>query len=162
MKVQAYWIIGLIALICGGLGYSCLERKITGTEEVPREKTAFYNFKFRYDSLDKKTIISINSIKVVDQKINYLADEDAAKKNSNIHFEITDRNGNIIRAYIEHPLHRRFDVYEENGKIDSKMVSLPEADMTIRVPYYSPFKKIKITETINQTQTLITVLKDEK
>jgi hypothetical protein len=99
---------------------------------------------------------------VVDHKIDYVVDETAAKNNPNVLFEILDSNGNSIKAFTEHPLYRKFDVYEENGKIDAKMVSLPGAEMTIRVPYYSPFKKIKITETINQTQTLVTVLKDEK
>lgn len=126
------------------------------------EKTAFYDFKFKHDSLSKKTIITINSIKVADTKINYVIDNAAKENQSFVYIEIKDRDGNEIKAYAEHPLYRKFDLYEESGKIESKLVSLSEADMTIRVPYYSPHEKIKITETINKTQTLITTIKHEK
>ncbi len=107
-------------------------------------------------------MITINSIKIVDNKINYVPEEEMMKKPSFVSIEITDKDKNTIKAYAEHPLYRRFDLYEETGKIESKLVSLPEADMTIRVPYYSPYEKIKITETINSVQTLVTILKHEK
>lgn len=99
---------------------------------------------------------------MVDNKIAYTIDEAAKEKESNAVIEIADKDGNSIKAYIEHPLYRKFDVYEEGGKIEAKLVSLSEADMTIRVPYYSPYEKIKITETINRTKTLVTILKHEK
>ncbi len=99
---------------------------------------------------------------MVDSKIAYAIDEAAKEKESYVLIEIKDKAGNMIEAHAEHPLYRKFDVYEESGKIESKLVSLSEADMTIRVPYYSPYEKIKITETINRTQTLVTILKHEK
>ncbi len=141
---------------------ACQTKKIKTTKTRSEEKTAFYDFKFKHDSLTKKTVITINNIKVVDTKINYLIDEEAARKQSYLFIEIKDKEGNVIKAYLEHPLYRKFDVYEESGKIESKLVSLSEADMAIRVPYYSPYEKIKITETINKTQTLETILKNEK
>jgi hypothetical protein len=143
-------------------GFSCRTKKIKSTQLKPEEKTAFYDLKFKYDSILKKSIITLNSIKIIDQKINYVPDEQASKKLSFVYIEITDKDKNTIKAYAEHPLYRKFDVYEETGKIESKLVSLPEADMTIRVPYYSPYEKIKITEAINRTQTLTTILKNEK
>lgn len=91
-----------------------------------------------------------------------MIDETPKENASYVCFEIKDKDGNDIKAYMAHPLYRKFDVYEESGKIESKLVSLSEADMTIRVPYYSPYEKIKITETINRTQTLTTTLKHEK
>lgn len=141
---------------------ACKSKKIKTTKVKPEEKTAFYDFKFKQDSINKKTIITINSIKVVDNKIAYAIDESAKEKESSVCIEIADKDGNNITAYIEHPLYRKFDVYEEGGKIEAKLVSLSEADMTIRVPYYSPYEKIKLTETINKTKTLVTILKHEK
>jgi len=101
-------------------------------------------------------------VKVADVKINQVPDEEAARKRSNIKIQITDKEKNTVITYIEHPLYRRFDVYEESGKIESKLVSLPEADMTIRVPYYVPYSKIELTETIDGKQGQSVVLKNEK
>lgn len=152
----------ILFLLVLGLGLACKPQKIKSTKTRAEEKTAFYDFKFRYDSVHKKSIITINNIKVIENKINYLIDEEASKKQSSVCIEITDKDKNIIKAYAEHPLYRKFDLYEESGKIEAKLVSLPEADMTIRVPYYSPYTKIKITETVNKTQTQVTTLKNEK
>lgn len=149
-------------LIFASVLFACKPAKINTAKTNPEEKTAFYDFKFKHDSINKKTIISINGIKIVDAKVAHTLDETAKEKGSYVCFEIKDKNGNEIKTCIEHPLYRKFDVYEESGKIESKLVSLSEADMTIRVPYYSPYEKIKITETINQTQTPVTILKHEK
>lgn len=142
--------------------WSCISHKVKNIKIKPDERTAFYDFKFRLDTINRKTTITINNIKIVDNKIAYLMDETYKDKTSYVLIEIEDKEGNDIKAYAEHPLYRRFDVYEENGKIDSKLVSLSEADLVVRVPYYSPYEKIKITETINRTQTLVTILKHEK
>jgi len=141
---------------------ACRSKKIKTTKVKPEEKTAFYDLKFKHDSIQKKSIITINAIKVIDNKISYVLDDELAKKPSFVSIEITDKDKNTIKAYADHPLYRRFDLYEETGKIESKLVSLSEADMTIRVPYYSAYEKIKITETVNRTQTQVTILKNEK
>ena len=36
----------------------------------------------------------------------------------------SDKEGNEIKACIEHPLYRKFDVYDENGKIEA-FISFP-------------------------------------
>jgi intein/homing endonuclease len=141
---------------------ACKPQKIKTTKTKAEEKTAFYDFKFINDSIHKKSMITLTGVKVVDTKIAYTVDENAKERPSFVLIEIRDKDNNEIKAYMEHPLYRKFDVYEENGKIESKLVSLSEADMIIRVPYYSPYEKIKITETINNNQTLVTILKHEK
>lgn len=160
MKKNSLYVISILCLL--SVFFACTQRKIKTTKKPGAEKTAFYDLKFKYDSINKKSNISINSIKLADVKINYSIDEAARQKPSYVWIEITDSEGNQINACIEHPLYRKFDVYDESGKIESKLVSLTEADMTIRVPYYAPYKKIKLTETINGIQTMVTVLKNEK
>ena len=85
-----------LALFC----FACQSKKIKSSQTKPEEKTAFYDFKFKHDSINKKTTITINSIKVIDSKIAYAINETAKEKPSFVYIEIKDKEGNEIKASI--------------------------------------------------------------
>jgi hypothetical protein len=140
---------------------SCKSQKINTSQNKKEEKTAFYEFNFRYDSIAKKSIISLKGIKIADVKLNPAINLSNPKFLSSIAIEIIDIENNHIFGIAEHPLFKKIDVFSESGEIEAKIVSLFEADLIIRAPYYKPYKKIKITETINNNKTYITFIKNE-
>ncbi|MBP7809402.1 MAG: hypothetical protein KA163_08920 [Bacteroidia bacterium] len=143
-------------------GLSCQSKKINSTPAKANEKTAFYDFKFIWDSISKKSQITVNTINVANTKSNFTQNNQGATLPNNVLIEITDKDGNNIKEHAEHPLAKKYDVFSENGEIEAKLVSLPEGNFIIRVPYYSDWKKIKITETIKGVKQTAIILKNEK
>ena len=139
---------------------SCKTSKVNTTLTDVQEKTAFYDFSFKYDTVNKKSVITLQGVKEVDVRAKRDNNEEAKNKPYYIEIEIKDKNNNLITVFAEHPLFRKFDVYEESGKIEAKLVYLPEGSLTIRVPYFVPYKTIKLTE--HTDKTFITIIKNEK
>lgn len=139
-----------------------LSCKATKVVEVPVEKMAFYTLKVNRDTIKKETTFSVASVQVADAKLNYKLDTKQAKNPDFLKIEIIDKNERVISVLTEHPLFKRFDLYSESGEIESKSISLQQGEVTFRVPYYTDYKTIKITETINFKQSKQIILKHEK
>lgn len=156
---QYYLKIYVIAFLVPVFALSCKTKKAVTN---PIEKTAFYTLKLNRDTVKKETTFSVVSVQITDTKLNYRIDEKNAKNPYFLKIEIVDKNKNIITAITEHPLFKRFDLYSESGEIESKSISLHQAELTFRVPYFSDYKKIKIIETINFIQLKQIIIANEK
>lgn len=113
------------------------------------EKTAFYTIEASRDTAKQVTTFKVLQVTVVDTKINYRADEAKAKSRDYLKVEIMTKHSAPVIAYTEHPLFKKFDLYEQTGEISSKLISLPKGQVTVRVPYTEDDTAIRITETIN-------------
>jgi len=151
--------IFLILTAGGILSFACRTKQAISK---PIEKTAFYTLTELKDSVTKKTTFKITNIQIADTKINYRVDEDKAKDPYYLKIEITDKSKMVTNAIAEHPLFKRFDLYSESGEIESKSISLQQGEVTFRVPYFSDYKKIKITEVINRTEQKPITITHEK
>jgi hypothetical protein len=132
------------------------------TPVVLPEKTAFYTIEATRDTVKQLTTFQVLKVTVVDTKINYRADEAKAKSRDYLKFEIITKNGSPVIAYSEHPLFRKFDLYEETGEISSKLISLPKGQVTLRVPYHEDYASLKVTETINFKAGKPVIIRHEK
>ena len=128
----------------------------------PVEKTAFYTIKATYDSVKNKTTYVVKSINVIDK---------ATKPQSNIRHEQTpdylkitviDKSKHASSIITEHPLRKHVELFSESGEIESKSISLQQGEVIFKIPYYTPFKKIKITEVRNFKKTKTVIVKHEK
>ena len=126
------------------------------------EQTAFYTLSLNKDTIKKNTTFSITNVQIANTKINYKIDENQAKNPHFLKIEITDKSQHIINAFTEHPLYKRFDLFQESGEIESKSISLQQAEVVFRVPYFSDYKKIKITEIVNSKETKQITINNEK
>ncbi len=140
--------------------FCCTAKKIKEEKPVP-EKTAFYTFAALRDTIKNTTVFRVLKVTVVNTKINYRVEFDKAKNPNSLKIEITDPH-KTITAYTDHPLFKKFDLYGDSGEIKSKLISLPKAEVTLRVPYFEEYKTIKITETINFKTSNPIILKHEK
>jgi hypothetical protein len=113
------------------------------------EKTAFYTIEATRDTVKQVTTFKVLKVTVVDTRINYRADEAKAKSRDYLKLEIITKHSAPVVAYSEHPLFKKFDLYEETGEISSKLISLPKGQVTVRVPYTEDYIAVGITETIN-------------
>ena len=144
MKPIIHYILsGLIAFMALT---ACKARKVP---PPPPEKTAFYTIEATRDTMKQVTRFKVLQVTIVDTKINYRADEARAKGRDFLKFEIMTKHSTPVIAYSEHPLFKKFDLYEESGEISSKLISLPKGQVTLRVPYTEDYTSIGITETIN-------------
>lgn len=139
---------------------ACKTRKVAPV--VLPEKTAFYTIEATRDTVKQVTTFKVLKVMVVDTKINYRVDEAKAKSRDFLKFEIITKHSAPVIAYSEHPLFRKFDLYEETGEISSKLISLPKGQVTVRVPYTEEFTTIGITETINFKAGKPVIVKHEK
>lgn len=157
MKPIVYNLCALIALL---LLNACKIRK-TPPAELP-EKTAFYTIEATRDIVKQLTSFRVLKVTVVDTKINYHPDEAKTKSRDYLAIEVASAHKPVILAYSEHPLYKKFDLYEETGEITSKLISLPKGQITVRLPYYEDYTTIRITETINFKATKPILLRHEK
>ncbi len=127
--------------------FSCRAKKINEEKPFP-EKAAFYTFEAIRDTVKNTTAFKVLKVTVVDTKLNYSPDNAKANNPNSIKVEITESHKTIV-AYADHPLFKKFDLYGDSGEITSKLISLPKAQVTLRVPYFEEYRTIKITETVN-------------
>ena len=139
---------------------ACRAAKSTPLNVV--EKTAFYTIKAIKDTIKNTTTFSVTTIQIADTKINYKIDANQSKNPYFLKIEIVDKNNTIINAFTEHPLFKRFDLYRESGEIESKSISLQQGEVVLRVPYFSDYKKMNITETVNFKQLKQVTITHEK
>lgn len=158
MKPIIYHILsGLMVLIALS---ACKTRKVTPL--VLPEKTAFYTIEATRDTVKQVTSFKVLNVTVVDTKINYHVDETKAKSRDCLKFEILTKHSAPVIAYTEHPLFKKFDLYEQTGEISSKLISLPKGQVTVRVPYTEDYTSIGITETINFKAGKPVIVRHEK
>ena len=160
MKKNVQYRYALPALLALVMLAACKTRKVP-PQELP-EKTAFYTIGVFRDTTRQLTTFKLLNVNVVDTKINYRPDEAKARQKDYLKFEILTKNAAPVIAYTEHPLFKKFDLYQETGEISSKLVSLPKGQVTIRVPYYEDYTSVKITETIDFKTFKPAVLRHEK
>jgi hypothetical protein len=139
---------------------ACNVKKQPPSKDI--EKTAFYTLKVSKDSVRQSTDFIVINIQVVDTKTNYKLDVDKAKNPNYLKIEITDQHKHIISVLTEHPLFKRFDIYSENGEIESKSISLQQEEVTFRAPYFVDYKKIKITEFVKSVELNTIIINNEK
>ena len=139
---------------------ACRAAKSTPLNVV--EKTAFYTIKAIKDTIKNTTTFSVTTIQIADTKINYKIDANQSKNPYFLKIEIVDKNNTFINAFTEHPLFKRFDLYRESGEIESKSISLQQGEVVLRVPYFSDYKKMNITETVNFKQLKQVTITHEK
>lgn len=142
--------IGFVPIVIMCVFMAC--RTAKPETSIAIEKTAFYTIKAVKDTIKNTTLFSVIKIQIADTKINYKIDESQSKNANFLKIEIVDKNNKIISAFTEHPLLKRFDLYRESGEIESKSISLQQGEVVLRVPYFTDYKKINITETVNFKQ----------
>lgn len=149
----------LLPLLAAFVFFSCKAQKTSKSDETVQEQGAFITIKATRDSIAKKTTFNIENVNVVSSKIRYLLDETKKKDPNFLHISINYKNGKVIEVYSEHPLFKRLDLYSESGKIEAKSISLSQAELFLRVPYFGNYKNITISETINFKEAQVVVLK---
>lgn len=125
------------------------------------EKTAFYTLTAIKDTVKNITTFKVTNIQVANSVLNKRSTDHQTHNPNFLYVQIIDQQKNIHEVYTEHPLYKRFDLYEESGEITSKSISLQQGDVTFRVPYYTNYKKIKISETVNFKTKKIIIIKNE-
>lgn len=150
--------IATLFLLTGLYFTSC---KVKQVQTKDTEQTAFYTLLVTKDSVKKETTFEIKNVQIVNSKLKNVQARDYSKEANHLELVIKDKNKNKTINYTEHPLYKRFDLYEESGEIQSKSISLQQGEVTFRVPYYTNYKKIKITETINFKQQKTITIKNE-
>jgi len=128
----------------------------------PEERTAFYTIEAKKDSAKNETYFSVKDVQIANSKMHRKPNDDQSKNAYHLEIEIFDNSKNTVIVYTEHPLYKRFDLYEESGEIESKSISLQQGDVTFRAPFFTDYKKIKITETVNFKKLTPTIIKNEK
>lgn len=126
------------------------------------EKTAFYTIEALRDTVKQVTTFKVIKVTVVDTKHNYHTDEAKAKSRDFLKIEVIGKQMPPIIAYSEHPLFKKFDLYEQTGEITSKLISLQKGQITVRVPWFEEYQSLRITETINFKTANPIVLRHEK
>lgn len=137
---------------------SCKTAKVAGSLA---EKTAFYTLTVIKDTVKNTTAFKVTNIQVANSVLNKRSTDHQAHNPNYLYVQVIDQQKNIYEVYTEHPLYKRFDLYEESGEITSKSISLQQGDVTFRVPYYSNYKKIKISETVNFETKKTIIIKNE-
>lgn len=153
MKV---WVL-LFYIGCIGL----LACKVKQPKTAYQEQTAFYTIALTKDSVTQKVLYSVKNVQVVNSKLKNIHVQDYAKEPNFLEITIKDKGKNKSHTFTEHPLYKRFDLYEESGEISSKSISLQQGEVTFRVPYYTDYKKIKINETVNFKAQKTIIIKNE-
>lgn len=146
-------------VICVVLFTACVSLK---EKPLPTEKTAFYTFSIQRDTIKNQTQFKVLDVQIADIKINYLVNKAIEKEPYYLKLEIVDDSKHQISALVSHPLYKRFDLYSESGEIESKSVKLQQAEFVVRVPFFSSYKTITFTETINFVSQKPITLKYEK
>jgi hypothetical protein len=146
----------MVMMVC----MACRTKKPIPQKSI--EKTAFYTIELSKDTVKKTTAFSIKKVQIVNAIINYKPDKDKAKNPYYLKIEITDKDKNIRYVLTEHPLYKRFDIYSENGEIESKSISLQQGEVTFKIPYFSEYKKIKLTEFVNSVEVNTLIINNEK
>jgi hypothetical protein len=154
-KKEYLWV----SILTAALFYACRTKPAPPTII---EKTAFYTLNVKKDTLKKITTFNITHIQIAQTKINYQAEERYAKDANFLKIELTDKSNHIIYAFTEHPLYKRFDLFRESGEIESKSISLQQGEAFFRIPYFSDYKSIKITEVVNFKETKQVTINHEK
>jgi hypothetical protein len=152
-------ICALVLLVLAFL--ACTSKKTVIDNSIIPEKTAFFTLNAVRDSAQKITRFFVTNVNVVNTKINYTIDKSKAKNSNFLKIQITYTNNMIIDAIMDHPLFKRFEIYSETGEIESKSISLQQGQVTLRVPYFESYKKIKVTEIINFVEEKQIILKNE-
>ncbi len=153
MKVKCYIVI------CVVLFTACVSLK---EKPLPIEKTAFYTFSIQRDTIKNQSQFKVLDVQIADTKINYHLNKAIEKEPYYIRLNIIDESKHQITALVSHPLYKRFDLYSETGEIESKSVKLQNAEFVLRVPFFSSYKTITFTETINFVNQKPITLKYEK
>lgn len=138
--------------------FACKSTKSKEVAEIP-EKTAFYTLELKRDTLATKTTVIVKNVNVVDSKVRHVIDVAKTKEPNFLKIQILYTNNKVVDLVTEHPLYKRFDLYSESGKIESKLISLSQDLLIFRAPYFDQYKKIKILETINFKQSAPIILK---
>lgn len=113
-------------------------------------KIAFYTLHISKDSIRQKISCIIKSVTVVDQVPKPSVSRDHSKDPDHLRILIVDKFKNKQVVFTEHPLNKQVELYDDETKeIEFKRISLTEGDVTFRIPYYTDYKKIKITEINN-------------
>lgn len=154
--IITYILTGLMALLLT----ACKTKKVTPV--VLPEKTAFYTIEALRDTVKQVTTFKVIKVTVVDTKHNYHTDEVKAKNRDFLKIEIVGKQMPSIIAYSEHPLFKKFDLYEQTGEITSKLISLQKGQITVRVPWFEEYQSVRITETINFKTANPILLRHEK
>lgn len=141
---------------------TCSHKKVTKQYVPPEEQSAFYTFSATRDTVKNLTVFALKNITLVNTKIKYKVDEAKAKEPYYLRVQIIGNSDNMVQAVIEHPLYKRMEVFSEEGQIESNLISLPQAEFTLRIPYFEEHKKIKIMEVINFKESSPIILKNEK
>ena len=152
------------SILCGFMALLLLNACKTGKTAplVLPEKTAFYTIEALRDTVKQVTSFKVVNVTVVHSKHNYRADEAKAKTRDFLKIEIMGKQLPPIIAYSEHPLFKKFDLYEQTGEITSKLISLQKGQVTVRVPWFETYQSVRITETINFKTANPIVLRHEK
>lgn len=125
-----------------------------------KEKMAFYTLSAIKDTIKHSISFKVTKVQIIDQVLNKRLDENQSHNPYYLSIQLIDKQKNSFQVFTEHPLYKRFDLYEESGEIQSKSISLQQGEVTFRVPYYTDYKKIKINETVNfKKQKTITLKK---
>ncbi len=140
----------------------CKARRIKKEPGQVKEQTAFFTLSMSRDTVRHTSAAAVKSVNVVDTKIRYLVDEAKAREPNFLKVTIVYKNKQTVLAVTEHPLYKRFDLYSESGQIESKLISLPQGETVLRVPYFDDYKEVVIRETVNYKEGAPIILKHEK
>jgi|GEM_PF-1817314 len=162
MKKLKNKILILFVFFCSGVYlHSCKAKKAVKTA-VPDENCAFYAFKLSRDTILNKTRAEITNVNVVNSKVRYVVDEEKSRGPYFLKIEILYPGNKTIEAFTEHPLYKRVEIYSESGEITSKLISLSQGEVFLRVPSFGNYKRITISEIVDHKTFESIILKNDK
>lgn len=140
----------------------CKAKRIKTQAVPPVEKTAFYTITATRDTVQHKTSFVVKNVTVSDVRSRYTIDEKNAKAPSYLKIEVVYNKTSSVQAITRHPLFKQLESSSEDGQLESKSISLLQSDFVFRVPYFEPYKKIKIVEVVDFKEQTPVILKNEK
>lgn len=116
-------------------------------QQDPVEGMVFLTFSMRNDSISGKEIRLISKI-IVPQKQKF--DPVNADAPNKLIINQTNDSGKILSTTaVDHPLLRRVELADDEGKFQSRNLFLKEAEFAVRVTLYRETEYIQVTEELN-------------
>lgn len=149
IRMRTFAILSLIVAL--GFFAGCRSTVPTGeklqTKQDPVEGMVFLTFMMRNDSISGKEIKLISKIIIAQRlKSNPV---DATDPSRLIISQIDNFNKVLSVTAVDHPLLRRVEFADDDGKFQSRNLTLKEAEFAVRVTLYHEAEYIQVVEELS-------------
>ena len=128
-------------------------KDLSNKETQLQPKIAFFVFTVNKDSGSNNLNVILKDKIITEGKLKTQEEYTANSFPNALQLVFYNGKSMVKEIFIEHPLYKRVDVYQENGKIESKSFNLMKVDFSIRTGWTGDVNKLFIYEYINREKT---------